>query len=46
MQRDGWILKHDFIKYATSTELCKEDPSTAAGKLSGVRYLFKRNIVV
>ena len=24
--RDGWILKHDFIKYAFSTDLCKDNP--------------------
>ena len=32
--RDGWILKHDFIKYSIGTELCKDDPHDK------VRYLF------
>jgi len=26
-ERDGWILKQNFIKYALGTDLCKDDPS-------------------
>ena len=25
-EKDGWILKQNFIKYALNTELCKDDP--------------------
>ena len=25
-EKDGWILKQSFIKYALNTELCKDDP--------------------
>ena len=23
--KDGWIVKHDFIKYAFGTDLCKDE---------------------
>ena len=26
-EKDGWILKQNFIKYALGTDLCKDDPS-------------------
>ena len=25
-EKDGWILKQNFIKYALNTDLCKDDP--------------------
>ena len=41
-ERDGWILKQNFIKYALGTDLCKDDPSQErvfSGKVRNVIFI-------